>query len=141
MRNTISEVTVKQNGGKRWQEKRGDRTNGTQVRNAEVTAVNFAHITACNAVQWLNRKSDAALNYEDFSLIYKHVAELSAYTKCAVLGNNEHVAIGVVECLVDHRAIARVLINSHTGLHSGISSTGDGIHALNEIDGIWTRNE
>ncbi len=102
------------------------------LRQREGAAVIFAEIAARGAACDLDAEFHAARDHHDLAGLGVDPAELGDETQVALLRHEHHLAVGIVEMLIDHRFGDEKDMRRHAGLRAGISRRGHGLHALQE---------
>lgn len=90
-------------------------TNRSQVRELEVSVEDLADV-APGGLGDFDSKLDAARDDQHVFGRDHQLAELGDHVESAYLRNHQEVAVGVVECLVVHRGVAAVLVDTHPRL-------------------------
>ena len=96
------------------------------------TAIVLAQITPDRTVRQLGAELDAARDHRDLAGLDVDDAELGAQPQAPLLGHEHHLAVGVVEVLVLHRAGGEINVRRHAGLAAGIAGCGNGPDTLDQ---------
>ncbi len=99
-------------------------------RQRERAAVVFAQVAARRTVAELDPNLDAARDHRALAGFDVDDAELGPQPQLALLLDEQHLAVGVVEVLVLHRARDEIHVRAHAGLRAGVAGGGDRAHAL-----------
>src|SRR4029079_6435594 len=98
----------------------------------ERTAVVLAHIAARGSLYQLDPKLDPARDDGNLARFDLDDAELGCEAQLSLLRHEQHLAIGIVEILLDHGARDEIDMRAHSRLASGIARNRHGVHALDE---------
>ena len=127
-------------GGDRVEEVAGVReavgADGAEVGQAEGLAVVFADVAAGLVVEQLDAELDAAGNDGEFARGDLEDAAFGAKEQRALLRQDQHLAVGVVEEAVVHGGVGGVEVNADAVLHGGIAVAAEGDDAFDEIGGL-----
>ena len=102
------------------------------LRQREGAAVIFAEIAARRAAGEFDAELDAARDHRDLAGLDIDAAELGDEAQIALLHHEHHLAVGIVEMLIDHRFRDQIDMRGHAGLRVGVACRGHGLHALQE---------
>ena len=78
-------------------------------------------------------EAHVALNDGNLSWSHTHAAEFCGYVKCALLRNEEQVAVSVVERPARHAAVGQVLVHSDARFAARVTSARDSNYSVDEI--------
>ena len=98
----------------------------------EGATIILAHVAARGSIGQLDPKRNAARDDDDFTGLGQDDAHLGHEAQPPLLRHDQHLAIGVPEHLVGHRAGSDVDVRRHPRLRAGITRRRDGVHAFNE---------
>ena len=102
------------------------------LRQREGAAVILAEIAARRAGRNLDAEFHAARDHGDLAGLDVDAAEFGDEAQIALLRHEHHLAVGIVEMLVDHRFGDEIDMRGHAGLGIGVARRGHGLHALQE---------
>src|SRR5207237_1201765 len=92
------------------------RSDRPKVRQSEQRPVVLAYIAAGDVVQNLDTKSQAARQYDYFLRFYIDEPELRGKAQAALLRNDQHLTVGVVEVPPFHRTVRGVQVDPAAAL-------------------------
>ena len=104
-----------------------------EVGQAERLAVVLADVAAGLAVGQLDAELDAARNDGQFARRNFENAELRAQQQLALLRQDQHFAVGVVEEAVVHRSVGDIEMDADAVLHGRVAVAAEGDNALDKV--------
>ena len=108
------------------------RSDGAALRQRESAAVVLAEIPSGGAILELYADLHAARDDGDLARFDVDDPELGPETEVALLRDEQHLAVGIVEVLVLHRAGDEVHVGAHAGLRARVAGGRDRPDALDE---------
>jgi hypothetical protein len=96
----------------------------------------LADVAAGRAIGQFGAEFDAARNDRQLSRCDFQNAELGAQQQAALLGKDQHFAVGVVEEAVMHRRIGDVEVDAATVLHCRVAVAAEGDDSVDEVGWI-----
>ena len=100
------------------------------LRQGKRAAVILTEVAAGRPVSELDADLHAARDDRDLAWLDVDDAELGRKPQLALLRHEEHLAVGIVEILVRHRAGDEIDMRSHAGLRAGVPGRRDRAHAF-----------
>ena len=104
----------------------------TALRQREGAAVILAHVSTRGPAGDLDAEFHAARDHHDFAGLGIDPAELGDETQIPLLRHEQHLAIGIIEMLIDHRLGDEEDVGRHAGLRVDVARRRHGLHALQE---------
>ena len=107
-----------------------------ELRQPQHGAIVLADVAARRPVRQLHPETQAARNDHDLAGRSLDDAKLGDEARAALLRDDQHFPVGIVEAAVGHRAVGGIDMDRHADLRRHVAIAAEGHQTFNEIGGL-----